>query len=72
LEVEKKETPMTTTQTLPSPSTLTASAAPRWTPPREVLAARSLAAVDRIEDRAARAAAFTAHMDRFPPTILRG
>lgn len=38
-------------------------------PSRSTLAARSLAAVDRIADPKARFDAFSRHMDEFPPLI---
>lgn len=50
-----------------SGQTLTASGAPS----RPALAARSLAAVDRIADTDARREAFARHMSQFPPTIGR-
>ncbi len=40
-------------------------------PARATLAARSLAAVDRITDTSQRRAAFAAHMERFPSAIAR-
>ncbi|MGR2751494.1 hypothetical protein [Agromyces arachidis] len=49
---------------------LTASGAP-YQPSRSTLAARSLAAVERIPDSEQRRAAFARHMSEFPPTIGR-
>ncbi len=60
---------MPTQTTQDQPQSLTASGAP-WTPPRHVLAARSLAAVDRIADPEERYQAFARHMEQYPPTIF--
>lgn len=54
-------------QTPTTPRALTASG---WQPPASALAARSLAAVDRIADPVRRRAAFARHLDEFPPTVL--
>lgn len=53
-----------TTQQM-TPEALTASAAPS----RSTLAARSLAAVDKIADANERFAAFSRHMAEYPPLI---
>lgn len=51
--------------------TLGTKPTPRTQPPRSALAARSLAAVDRIRDPEQRRVAFARHMTEFPPTIGR-
>lgn len=43
----------------------------RSEPDRSALAARSLAAVERIADPERRSAAFSRHMAQFPPVIAR-